>query len=174
MPRLVTEQHRRPATPEAAVALDERGQALLKLLPEIFNDLEPQVSAAVDEAIAAVKPEHILQACRISKEDPRLAFNYLRCLSGVDYQDRFEVVYHPYSLEKGHKMVLKTSVPPDQPRVPSVVTVWRAADWFEREGADLFGIEFEGHPNLAPLILYEGFEGYPGRKSFPFHDYDEW
>ena len=52
--------------------------------------------------------------------------------------------------------------------------MWRGADWFEREGHDLFVVVFEGHPDLSPLLLYEGFEGHPGRKSFPFHDYDEW
>ena len=170
----MTERHRRPETPEAPVALDERGQALLNLLPEVLKEFEPQVSGAVDEVVATVRPEHIPQVCRTCKEDPRLAFDYLRCLSVVDYQDRLEVVYHLYSLEKRHKMVVKASVPPDQPHVPSVVSVWRAADWFEREGADLFGINFQGHPNLVPLLLYEGFEGYPGRKSFPFHDYNEW
>ena len=77
-------------------------------------------------------------------------------------------------VEKRHKMVVKTSVSPDTPSVPSVVSVWRAADWFEREGHDLYGVVFEGHPELAPLLLWEGFEGYPGRRSFPFHEYDEW
>ena len=66
------------------------------------------------------------------------------------------------------------SVSASQPVVPSVISVWRASDWFEREGHDLFGIVFEGHPDLSPLLLYEGFDGYPGRKSFPFHDYQEW
>ena len=58
--------------------------------------------------------------------------------------------------------------------LPTVTGVWGGADWYERESNDLFGVRFEGHPNLVPLLLYEDFEGYPGRKSFPFHDYDEW
>jgi NADH-quinone oxidoreductase subunit C len=54
-----------------------------------------------------------------------------------------------------------------------VTSVWRAADWYEREAHDLFGVHFEGHPDLSPLLLYEGFEGYPGRKEYPFNDYQE-
>ena len=62
----------------------------------------------------------------------------------------------------------------DNPLVPSVISIWRGADWFEREGHDLFGVVFQGIRTLAPLVLYEGFEGHPGLKSFPFHDYEEW
>ncbi|WP_347221931.1 NADH-quinone oxidoreductase subunit C [Mycolicibacterium poriferae] len=57
--------------------------------------------------------------------------------------------------------------------LPSVTSVWRAADWYEREAHDLFGVHFEGHPDLSPLLLYEGFAGYPGRKEYPFNDYQE-
>ena len=115
-----------------------------------------------------------LRFAALPGKTPRLTFDYLRCLSAVDYVDRIEVVYHLFSLERRHKMVVKVSLEPDSPRVASVVSVWKGADWFEREAHDLFGVEFEGHPNLAPLLLYEGFEGCPGLKSFPFHEYDEW
>ena len=69
---------------------------------------------------------------------------------------------------------MKISIPYDDPRIDSVTGIWRAANWFERESHDLYGVVFEGHPNLEPLLLYEDFEGYPGRKSFPFHEYKEW
>ncbi len=156
------------------MALDARGQALSALLPEVLKGFDVKIGAAVDEVVVTVRPEDVPQVCRIARSDPRLDFDYLRSLSVVDYVERLEVVYHLFSLGKRHKLVVKTSVLSDAPRVPSVVPVWRGADWFEREGHDLFGVVFEGHPNLAPLLLYEGFEGHPGRKSFPFHDYDEW
>ena len=168
------EHRREPEVPQAPVALDDRGNALSALLPKVFSGLDVEVGAAVDEVVVTARPQDVQTVCRTAKEDPRLDFDYLRCLSVVDYVERLEVVYHLYSLEKRHKMVVKTSVPPEAPTVPSVVSVWRGADWFEREGHDLFGVVFQGHPNLAPLLLYEGFEGYPGRKSFPFHDYEEW
>lgn len=167
--------HRRePEVPVAPVALDERGKALAALLPQVFQGLDVHVSAAMDEVVLTAKPQDVPAVCRIAKEDPRLDFNYLRCLSVVDYIERLEVDYHLFSLDKRHKMVVKTSVLPDAAHVPTVSGVWRGADWYEREGFDLFGVVFDGHPDPRPLLLYEGFEGYPGRKSFPFHEYDEW
>ena len=165
---------REPVVAEAPVALDQKGEALSLLLPEVLADLDVEMTAALDEVVVTASPLDVPSICRTAKEDPRLDFSYFRCLTVVDYEERLEVLYHLFSLQKRHKMVLKTSVSPDDPVVPSVVSVWRGADWFEREAHDLFGVVFQGHPNLAPLLLYEGFEGYPGRKSFPFHDYDEW
>ena len=171
---MVQPRRREAAAPQAPAALDERGQALLALLPTVLDGLDAELGAAVDEVVVSVGPQDVPAVCRLAKETPELDFGYLRCLSVVDYEDGLEVVYHLFSLNIRHKMVVKTSVPHDGPYVPSVVSVWRAADWFEREAHDLFGVVFQGHPNLAPLLLYEGFEGYPGRKSFPFHEYKEW
>ena len=86
---------------------------------------------------------------------------------------RMEVVYFLQSLEPERTLALKTEAPYDDPVVPSVTSVWRAADWYEREAQDLYGLSFEGHPDPAPLLLYEEFEGYPGRKEFPFYEYRE-
>ena len=172
---------REPRIPEAPVALDAAGESLASLLGEIFGDgaagFGARVGAAVDEVTLTVSPEDVPAVCAICKTDPRLKFDYLRCLSVVDYAEasgEFEVNYHLYSLDIRHKMVVKTRLPEDAPVVPTVTGVWGGADWYERESNDLFGVRFEGHTNLVPLLLYEGFEGYPGRKSFPFHDYDEW
>ena len=167
-------ERREPEAPTAPVALGDREQALSDLLPNVFGDFDVEVGAVVDEVTVNVKPADVPAVCRTAKEDPRLAMDYLRCLSVVDYVDRLEVNYHLFSLEKRHRLVIKTSLSPEEPCVPSIVSVWRGADWFEREGHDLFGVVFEGHPNLAPLLLYDGFEGHPGLKSFPFHDYEEW
>ena len=83
------------------------------------------------------------------------------------------MVYILHSLDPERTLVIKTDVPYDEPRVPSVTSVWKAAAWYEREAHDLFGVEFDGNPDLSPLLLYEGFEGYPGRKEYPFNDYQE-
>ena len=169
---------REPTIPEAPEALDATGEALATALQEVFGS-EPsmQIGAAVDEVTLTVSPDRVSEVCGTCQTDPRLEFNYLRCLSVVDYVDlagEFEVNYHLYSLAKRHKMVVKTRVPEDQLAVPTVTGVWAGANWYERESHDLFGIVFEGHPELTPLLLYDEFEGFPGRKSFPFHDYDEW
>ena len=169
---------RGPSIPEAPVALDAAGETLSQLVQEVFGaEADAEIGAAVDEVTLTVRPESVVSVCMVCRSDPRLDFDYLRCLSVVDYLDtsgELEVNYHLYSYSLRHKMVVKTRVPEDDPVVPTVTGVWRGADWHEREGHDLFGVRFEGHSNLVPLLLYEGFEGFPGRKSFPFHEYDEW
>ena len=78
------------------------------------------------------------------------------------------------SLKFRQKIAVKCNLSVNDLSIPSISEIWTTANWFERESHDLFGVIFEGHPNLAPLLLYEEFEGFPGRKSFPFHDYQEW
>ena len=144
-----------------------------QLLKDVLQNFQPEMGASLDIPAVTVKPEHIVDVCRIVKEHPSLSFKLLLCLAGVDYKEYFQIVYVLLSLEHEHKLVIKTNVPYDDPHLPSVTSVWRGADWYEREAHDLFGVEFDGHPNLTPLILYEGYEGYPGRKEHPFHDYQE-
>jgi len=132
------------------------------------------MGATLDEVVVTVPLEQLVEVSGKLRDDPETVCDMLLCLSVVDYENRFEVVYHLQSLEKNHRVVVKTSTSYEDPHVPSLISVWPGADWYEREGHDLFGVVFDGHPNLAPLLLYEEFEGYPGRKSFPFHDYREW
>ena len=81
--------------------------------------------------------------------------------------DRFEVVYHFYSLTHNHRLRLKVPVPEADPVVASLTTLWPVANWFEREVWDMFGVRFTGHPNLTRILMYEPFEGYPLRKDYP-------
>ena len=80
---------------------------------------------------------------------------------------RFEVVYHFYSLSKNHRLRVKVGVDEKSPEVDTVTGVWAAADWFEREVWDMFGIVFRGHPNLKRILMYEEFKGHPLRKDYP-------
>ena len=170
----MVERRRREQAPQAQVTLDEKGRILEGLLPGALGEFEPEIAASFDLVEATVKPDCVPSVCSILKENPDLAFDFLLCLCVVDYEEHLQVVYHLYSTVKKHKMVLKASVPTEEPSIPSVISVWPGADWFEREGHDLFGVVFEGHPNMTPLLLYEGFEGFPGRKSYEFNDYTEW
>ena len=97
-----------------------------------------------------------------------LGYDFLADLSAVEWPDRFEVVYHLYGLrERLGLLTLKVLVPDKaNPVVPSVVDIWRSADFQEREEYDLLGIRFEGHPNLKRIMLWEGFEGHPLRKDY--------
>ncbi|MCZ6615617.1 MAG: NADH-quinone oxidoreductase subunit C [Chloroflexi bacterium] len=163
-----------PEPAKAEPALDEKGQALAALLKKSLKEFQPEIGASLDEVVVTVRPELVVEVGRKLKDDPETACDFLRCLSVVDYEDRFQVVYHLYSLDKNHHLVVKSDLPYEDPHIPSMISVWPGADWYEREGHDLFGVVFDGHPNLEPLILYEGFEGYPGRKSYPINDYREW
>jgi NADH-quinone oxidoreductase subunit C len=154
--------------------LTPRGQTLLKLVSEIFESTGVETGSILDEVSIVVDSDKLLEVCGTLRENPALRFDFLRCLSVVDYQDSFQVVYHLWSMDHRYKLVLKTNTGYEEPKVPSIVSIWPSADWFEREGRDLFGVDFEGHPGLKPLLLWEGFEGFPGRKSFPFHEYEEW
>ena len=165
---------REPKVELAPEALDEKGSALTTLVSELFPVDDVEIGAEADEVSVRVAPDQVPGVCQRMKSEPSLAFDYLRCLSVVDYIDRLEVNYHLFSYPERHKLVVKTDLSTDDPTVPTVTGVWRTANWFEREAHDLFGVRFEGHPGLTPLLLYDGFEGHPGLKSYPFHDYDEW
>ena len=154
-------------------ALTPSGRELLDVSLDVLKKLSPAAGALNDIPQVSVGKEHTLEACRLMKTDPRIAANMLLCLACVDYSEYFQMVYVLQSLEPERTVVLRTDVPYSDATVPSVTSVWRAADWYEREAHDLFGVSFDGHPDLAPLLLYDGFEGFPGRRDFPFNDYQE-
>ena len=145
---------------------DPRALATLDLLKDVFSDREPSLN--LNQVEMAIEPEQAESVCRIAKDDPRLRFDFLSCLSVVEYNDEFQTVYHLYSTSLGHGAVFKAGAPRDNPVFASVTPVWAAAEWFEREGAELFGVAYTGHPDPRPLLLWEGFEGFPGRKEYPF------
>ena len=161
-----------------AKPLDQKESELLKNLKLAFAEFsETEVSVSLDMVVLRVEPARLLDICESLKSNQKFLFNYLSCITVVDYEEQeeiFEMVYHLVSIDYHHKLAMKVSLPSNSPVVPSIFKIWKSADWFEREAHDLFGIQFEGRENLLPLLLYEGFEGYPGRKSFPFHEYEEW
>jgi NADH-quinone oxidoreductase subunit C len=114
-----------------------------------------------------VKSDSLLAIAAFLKDAPDLDFNYLNYITAIDYYDHFEVVYQLISLKHNHSLVLKTRCyDRDNPVLPSLVSLWRGADFQEREIYDLMGIEFEGHPNMKRIVLWEGFEGHPLRKDY--------
>ena len=153
--------------------LSQSRRELLALAEEVFQDFHPQPGVLHDLPQLTIEPEEIASVCRLAKDHPELDFKLLLCLTCVDYQEYLQMVYFLHSIDREQTLVIKTNVPYVDPRLPSVTSVWQAADWYEREAHDLFGVVFEGHPDLAPLLLYEEFEGYPGRKEYPFYEYQE-
>jgi NADH-quinone oxidoreductase subunit C len=137
---------------------------------DVAKQLEKEFPGCVVESAAEsllVKAEPLSEIAAYLKDTPGLDFDYLTAVSGVDYLDCFEVVYHLTSLKHNHSLVLKARCyDRANPSLPSVVGIWRTADFQEREIYDLLGISFEGHPNLKRIALWEGFEGHPLRKDF--------
>ncbi|MDL4777615.1 NADH-quinone oxidoreductase subunit C [Actinomadura xylanilytica] len=112
-----------------------------------------------------VPPELWVEAVTFARDE--LACGFFDWLTGVDELEMgFAVVAHLYSLERRHHLLVRTRVPREDPRLPTVTGVYRGAGWHERETFEMFGVVFEGHPNLIPLLLPDGFEGRPLRKDF--------
>jgi NADH-quinone oxidoreductase subunit C len=138
---------------------------------EIAARLEEQLpKGAIEssqEGSLVVKSESLISVATFLKETPGLDFDYLTSVTGIDYNDYFEVVYHLTSMKHNHSLVLKTRCyDREEPMLPSVVSLWRGADFQEREIYDLMGISFDGHPNLKRIFLWEGFPGHPLRKDY--------
>ena len=119
-----------------------------------------------------LRPEAIFTVCEGLKERPEFKFDLLNSVTAVDYIDHFEVVYHLTSLPMNASAVLKARVGLGRTdaSVPSVVPIWRGADYQEREVWDLMGISFKGHPNHKRIMLWEGFPGHPLRKDYVTYD----
>lgn len=141
---------------------------------EIHDILKSQFSESILEAklenvldpFIKIQSEKILEVSSFAKSDERLQFDYLSCLSGVDYKGKLGVVYHLYSMTHKHKIVLKVEVLTETPNVHSVESVWKTANWHEREAFDLIGINFIGHPDLRRILLPDDWEGHPLRKDY--------
>jgi NADH-quinone oxidoreductase subunit C len=115
-----------------------------------------------------VAPWEIEPICEHLRDQPELAFDYLECITGVDYPDdkKIVVVYHVFSYTQKHRVVLKAFLDRDDPAMPTLVNVWSVANWQERECFDLLGVRFEGHPDLRRLLLPDDWVGHPLRKDF--------
>ncbi len=128
-----------------------------------------------DELTLLVKRDEILSVLKFLRDDPQCKFSCIIDLCGVDYperENRFEVVYHLLSLKQNIRVRVKIDTDEDTP-VPSCVSVYPGALWLEREAYDMYGIAFDGHPDLRRLLTDYGFQGYPLRKDFPTTGYVE-
>lgn len=117
-----------------------------------------------------VRREDLVALCRWLRDNPEFDMAYLSFVSAIDWPDRFEVVYHLWSPARRQEVTLKVPVPKEDAWVPSVVEVWQGADWHERETYDLFGIVFEGHPNLRRILMSPDWKGHPLRKDYVYED----
>mgnify|MGYP000007183412 CR=1 FL=1 len=141
---------------------------------QIFQQLKLQFGDAILATaedkwpVVYVKAERLPEVVAHLRDSPGLDFDLLSSVTAVDYEDRFETVYHLRSLKEGHNLVLKVRVSRDNPVVPSLTPLYQSANLQEREVYDFFGIRFEGHPKLKRLFLWEAFPGHPLRKDFRY------
>ena len=143
---------------------------VLELLKSRLGELILETKEFRDELTIVVGRDHVVEVCRILKGEPELSYDFLSDLCGVDMftpEKRFCVVYNLLSLKTRHRLRVKTFVEEDDPRVPTVTSVWGTANAHERETFDMFGIVFKDHPDLRRVYMPEDFEHHPLRKDFP-------
>lgn len=164
------------------------GPEIINILKEKFpSQIKADKADAIDPFVV-IEPAGMLEVFTFLRDDPRLQFDMLNCISGVDYletdkakmakagfEPHLEVVYHLSSFNKRHRFVVKIVLPRwkdgkegELPEVPSLTSIYPAADWHERETYDLVGVRFTGHPNLRRILLAEDWEGHPLRKDYVF------
>jgi NADH-quinone oxidoreductase subunit C len=140
-----------------------------------FADTVVEITEAIGEITVVAKREGLIELMTYLRDDPKLRFNYLSDIGGVDLGEfaapRFAVAYQLYSLEHNHRLRVKVFLDEDDATVPSVCGVWKTANWLEREIYDMFGVNFENHPDLRRILMPADYEGYPLRKDFPIKGY---
>jgi NADH-quinone oxidoreductase subunit C len=158
-----------PKSPEWEDAADD---PLAKALKEELGDAVEAVRRFAGDLAFQIRRDAVADFARALKHKHR--FTYLVDVCGADYpqrEPRFDVVYHAYSFEANRRVRFKVTTD-EATAVPTVSTVWRAANWSEREVYDMYGVRFDGHPDMTRILLWEGFNGHPLRKDFPVEGLD--
>ena len=155
-------------------------EAVFTILKEEFPDDIVELVVDGPHPHAKVNPANWHEIALFLRDDPRMGFDWLRCLSGVDHiEDKLlTVIYHLHATQRPDspggmwtlrsEIAIKLSVDRDNPHVASVADIWPAADWHEREAYDLLGIIFDGHPDLRRILCCEDWVGHPLRKDYEF------
>ena len=144
-------------------------------IDEIKSKIESVVKGVrlktVRESLLIENPADLPAVAKFLRESPDFQMDYLSSVTGADYLQYLESVYHLYSIEKkSGPIVLRVRVSRDNPKIPSLVPIYRGAEFQEREAYDMFGIIYEGHPDLRRIFMWEGFDGFPLRKDYQQED----
>jgi NADH-quinone oxidoreductase subunit C len=145
-------------------------EKVLERLKAKFADTILEANEFRSELTIVIPKEKIVEVCKFLKDDHELSFDLLADLCGIDMNTsvkRFGVIYNLYSFTHKNRIRLKTFTEEENPKVPTVTGVWGTANWHERETFDMFGIIFEGHPDLRRMYMPDEFEYHPLRKDFP-------
>ena len=155
---------------------DQAGSQLITALQAEHADAVSEVIQAFGEITIVVPRERLVELCSYLRTTPEFGFNMLADICGVDRgpeeDPRFEVNYHLFSTTKFHRLRLKVVLSEEDASVPTVTNVWRTANWHERETFDMFGVRFDGHPDLRRILLPDDWQGHALRKDFPLRGYE--
>jgi NADH-quinone oxidoreductase subunit C len=139
-------------------------------LKEQFPEFNFEIAEFRDELTVSFPSKSIVDVCKFFKTEPELEYIFCQDITAIDWAkrtDRFTIVYHIYSFKNNSRLRLKANIEGLEPKIDTVSSVWEAANWHERETFDMYGIEFNGHPDLRRMYLPEDFEYHPLRKDFP-------
>ena len=163
---------------EQEVTAEAEQQLVVQKVQEKYPDAILDVSDARGELTITARKDGIYALMAFLKNDPELAYNFLADVTAVDYSlmedvlmtydyARFMVVYHLLSTEKKERLRIKVPLHEKELNIPSMASIWKVANWLERETYDMFGITFEDHPDLRRILMPDDYEGYPLRKDYP-------
>jgi|Deesub1362A_J573_1020465.scaffolds.fasta_scaffold00057_45 NADH-quinone oxidoreductase subunit C len=150
-------------TKEAEEKPELRSEILEKVREKLSDYILDSKVQRERRLLISVDGKNILEVCSALNE---IGFDHLSCIATVEYDDRFEVVYHLWSYSNNNLLTVKARLQKESPRIDSVTSIWKSADWHEREAYDMMGIVFEGHPDLRRILTPDDFEGHPLRKDF--------
>jgi NADH-quinone oxidoreductase subunit C len=145
-------------------------EILIRKVQEKFSGESLTFSDYKNECVLQTDKKNIAAICNFLKNDPELLFELCEDITTIDWakrKNRFTVVYHIYSLKNNFRLRIKTDLDESDCSVDSVTSVWKSANWYERESWDMYGIKFNNHPDLRRIYLPEDFEYHPLRKDFP-------
>ena len=146
-------------------------QRVLDALTSRFADAVTSTESTFGDEVATVKRDRLVEIATFLRDDPSMAMDLPSFCTVIDWlgfdRPRFQVVYQLRSLPKNQRIRLKVDLDDDDPRCPSLAALWPAFDWLEREAFDMYGVRFEGHPDLRRIYMYEEFVGHPLRKDYP-------
>jgi len=150
----------------------DRDQLVLSKLSNRFSNAIESHEVLSDMLCITVKKESIQSIFLFLRDDQELQYNFLTTLCGMHYpqNEQLGVVYHVHSFINNHRIRIKTVTQLNDPKIPTITTIWPATNWMERETYDFFGIRFDGHPNLKRILNMDEMTDFPLRKEFPLED----
>lgn len=153
--------------------MSEDREKLLSIIRELSREEIAEIQNSTPFGVI-IKKEVLLSVCERIHHDSDLYFDMLSCVTGVDNgteAETMEVLYHLYSIPFDQSIVLKVVLPRENPELESVTSIWKTANWLEREVYDMFGIQFKNHPDLRRILMPADWKGYPLRKDYKHEEY---